>query len=272
MRGRLGYRRGASAAAPPILPGLRTAALDVRVLNEPHLVFGDLQRTVDPRIGLGLYGPFDINDPGRRAAIRLGLVGTSESIELVHQFVERSRGRIAPVRRIRWQGDVSIKPMDPAIYPFFPGLEQAFGIEVVLEPGLVQTLGQRELAELEGIEFYEPRVTRLVEVVAERIRVLVEKPAGPDIVIVALSNDVRQLCTGITRHKRMEPRSDSVVVAAQRELAKDERTGQQNLFSVTDMFGVSEEELVEAAQGEEHTVFHDGLKANTVQLSSEQSR
>ena len=266
MRGRLGPRRGARVAPPPVIPGLTSNALDVRVLHEPLLVFGDLQRTVDPRIGLGLYGPFDINDPGRRAAIRLGLVGTSESVELVHQFVERSRGRIAPIRRVLLRGKPKAIPMDPTVYPFFPGLEQGFGVDVVLETGLVQTLSNREVAELERIEFYEPRVTRLVELVTERIRVLQEKSTQPDVVIVALSNQVRQLCTGITRHKRAEPRKDSVAVAIQQGLAKDERSGQQNMFNVEDTFAVTEEQLASAQEGREHTVFHDGLKARAMEL------
>lgn len=268
MASRLGPRRGARAGGPPpVIPALGTTSLDVRVLNEPQLVFGDLQRTVDPKVGLGLYGPFDINDPARRTAIRLGVVGTSESIELMQQFIEKSRGRIAPIRRVSWRGGTNAIPMDPTIYSFFPGLHQAFGIDVVLEAGLVQTLTSRDLAELKRIEFFEPRVTRLVELVIDRMAVLQEKPAAPDVVIVALSSDIRQLCTLITRHKRRGSRADSAITAVQRNLAQDERAGQSNLFGIDETFAVSQEQLERAEEGvEEHTIFHDGLKARAMEL------
>lgn len=267
MRGRLGPRGGARSGPPPIIPSLGIVPLDTRILNEPQLVFGDLQRTVDPRVGLGLYGPYDINEPGRRTAVRLGLVGTSESIELVHQFIEQSRGRITPIRRVRWQGKVSSIPMDPTVYPFFPGLDKAFGVDVVLDPGAVETLSSRDLAELSRIEFYEPRVTYLVDKVIERMRVLEEKRGPLDVVIVALSSDIRQLCTRITKHKRQPPRKDSVITAVQRDLAQDERSGQPNLFGVDETFAITEEQLVQAQEGGiEHTVFHDGLKARAMGL------
>ena len=248
-------------------PFLGVPGLDVRVLAEPQLLFGDLQKIVDPRVGLGLYGPFDIDDPGRRTAIRLGLIGTSESVELVHQLVARSRSSIAPVRRTLRQGNVTEYPMNPAVYPFFPGLERAFDIEVVLDTALVETFGRREVAELERIKLYEPRVTRLVDMVMERLRVLGEKPASPDVCIVALSGKIRALCTGITRHaRRKQPRPDSVVTSVKLDLERDKRSGQRNLFGFDETFPVSEDQLEEEADGSgEHSVFHDGLKARAME-------
>lgn len=243
------------------LPGL-----DVRVLPEPQLLFGDLQRTVDPRVGLGMYGPFDIDDPGRRTAIRLGLIGTAESVELVHRFVTGSRSSIAPVRRVRWQGDVREKAMDPAIYPHFPGLDRAFDIKAVLDTTAIETLGRREVTELKRIKLYEPRVTRLIGMVMERLGVLVEKPSGPDVCIIALSEEIRALCTGITRHARRTPvRRDSLVTTVMSDVERDRLDGQGNLFAFDETYPLSEEQLNAGADGsEEHSVFHDGLKARAM--------
>ena len=267
MRGRLRSRLGTRRTPARAQPFLGVPAMDVRVLPEPRLLFGDLQRIVDPRVGLGLYGPFDVDDPGRRTAIRVGLIGTPESVELGHQFIERSRSSITPVRRIQWRGNVRDIPMDPTVYPYFPGLEPAFGIEVVLDTGLVETLGRREVAELKRIKLYEPRVTRLVEMVVERLRVLCEKPTSPDVCIVALSSEIRALCTGITRHaRRKTPRRDSIVTAVMRDLARDEDDGQENLFGFDETFPLSEEQLEEEIDRPgEHTVFHDGLKARAME-------
>ena len=157
--------------------------------------------------------------------------------------------------------------MDPTIYAFFPGLERAFGTEVVLDTALVETLGRREVAELERIKLYEPRVTRLVEMVTERLRVLAEKPSSPDVCIVALSGEIRRLCTRITRHRRRRgPRRDSVVTSVMRDLARDADDGQRNLFGFDETFPLSKEQVEEEVEGsEEHTVFHDGLKARAME-------
>lgn len=268
MTPRLGSRRGASSVAlPPVLTALGSPALDVRVLPEPLLVFGDFQRTVDPRIGLGLYGPFDLTDKGRRSAIRLGVIGDGHTIELFQQWLERCNGRVAPIRRVRYKGQVKSVPMDPTVYPFFPGLERAFDVDVFIDDGLIQTFGSKELAELLRIEYFEPRVTRLVDMVIERLGVLDEKPNRPDVVMVALNSDLRAACTQPTRHKRRADVPLSPQAAALRNLKRDVRAGQENLFDATETFNVSAADLEQAtAQADEHGVFHHGLKARAMKI------
>jgi hypothetical protein len=263
----LGPRRGASRIQqlPPIIPGMG-APWDIRVLNEPQLVFGDFQRTVDPRVGLGLYGPFDVNSPSRRRVVRLGVIGTGETIELVHQWVNACRSRIAPIRRVRFRGAIKHIPMEPTVYPFFPGLEEAFGMEAVIDDNAVQTLGSREIAELRKIEYFEPRVTRLVDMIVHKLQVLEER-STPDVVIVALSTELRAMCTRITKHKSKSRRPDTPAEAARREAARKDPLGQQNLFSVEEMFGVSSAQLQQAeTESEEHGVLHHGLKARAMQV------
>ena len=266
LRGRPGPKRGSAAALPPVIPALGTTPLDIRVLSEPLLIFGDFQRTVDPRVGLGMYGPFDQNDRGRRRAIRIGVIGESHCIELYQQWVGRCQGRVAPIRRVVVKKNVVAVPMDPTVYPFFPGLEEAFDAEFVVDEQLVQTIGPREVEELPRIEFFEPRVTRLVEMVMERLRVLAEKTT-PDVVVIALSTDVRAMCTVPSRHKRRGKRRDSKVEAVRTALKRDAQLGQHGLFGVADTFGVTADELMQAeAAEEEHGVFHHGLKARAMEV------
>jgi hypothetical protein len=249
-----------------VIPGLAGVPLDIRVLNEPLLIFGDFQRTVDPRIGLGMYGPFDLNDAGRRRAIRIGIIGEGHCIELFQQWVQRCRGRVAPVRRVRSKQEILAIPMDPTVYPFFPGIEQAFDAEIVVDEGLQQTLGPRDVAELRQIEFFEPRVTRLVEMVIERLKVLEEKPTRPDVVVVALSSELRAMCTVPSRHKRRGKRRDSKLEAVREALKRDAEQGQQSLFGVEETFGVTADALEQAeAVEEEHGIFHHGLKARAME-------
>src|SRR5690606_17202223 len=152
--------------------------------------------------------------------------------ELVHQYIEQSRGRIAPVRRIRYQGTIKQISMDSTAYPFFPGLGEAYGIDVGLQDGSVETLTARDLSGITGIDCYEPRVSCLVGKVIQKMRVLEERRGPHDVVSVALSSDLRDLCTRPTRHKRQPARKDSLVTAARKALEKQEQSGQSSLFGI----------------------------------------
>lgn len=264
----MGHRRGARRSSlPPIPSQLGLPTIDIRVLTEPTLLFGDFQRCSDPRLGLGLHGPFDVHEAARTSAVRLGVIGTGDTIELLQQWVERSRTRIAPIRRVKLRGAIKPVPMDPLVYPFFPGVEDALGMNVVFDSALVQTISDRDISELRAIEYFEPRVTRLVEMVIERLRVLDEKPTRPHVVIVALNDEVRGLCTQITKHTSRAKRPRSLADAALRDVSRDEDAGQQVLFSAGDMAGLSEEAIAQAAaEADEHGVFHHGLKARAMEV------
>src|SRR5690348_1497425 len=105
-KGRRGGRGAPPSTLPPIMLALGGPAFDIRVLPEPQLQFGDSRRAVDPRIGIGLYGPFDSSDLARNAGIRLGVIGTGHCIELFQQWVERCRSRVAPIRQFLYRGEL----------------------------------------------------------------------------------------------------------------------------------------------------------------------
>jgi hypothetical protein len=267
LRSRPGARQSALSALPPILRGLPGLALDARVLSEPALLFGEGGRVVDPRVGLGLYGPYDVTDSGRRRAIRLGIIGTGPCIELLHQWIERCRGRVAPIRRTRLRGDLKQIPMDPTSYPFFPGLDAAFQVEVVVDQALIETLPTRLPAELRQISYFEPRVTRLVDDVLERLRVLSEKQTSPDVVVIALPTEIRDLVAVASRHRRRAAAPATQAEAALEAIGRDTESGQANLFGTTETYNVTSEDLAKAAaEEEEHGIFHHGLKARAMDI------
>jgi hypothetical protein len=266
-KGRRGGRSTPSATLTPIIPALGAPAVDIRVLPEPKLEFGESRTAVDPRIGIGLYGPFDSTDTGRNTAIRLGIVGTGPCIELFQQWLEKCRGRVAPIRHILHRGTLKHVPMDPVAYPFFPGFQQSFDVDVVLDPSLIQALPAYTIAELQKIEFFEPRVTKLVEMVMDRLSVLDEKPSRPHVVIVALPTEIRSLVTRPTRQKRA-PTIATPADAARAAIARDTATGQQSMFDVAATFGVTQEDLLRSASAEdEFGIFHHGLKAQAMDLA-----
>ena len=62
-----------------------------KCLPEPDLEFGDGGRHLDPRYGLMTYGPLQAKAGD---LIRIGVIGTSETVDGMGQFLERAMAGI----------------------------------------------------------------------------------------------------------------------------------------------------------------------------------
>jgi hypothetical protein len=240
---------------PPVDPAAtlsahRPPSFTTVFIAEPKLQFGGKQQAVDPKTGLGLFGPFDMTEPSRRQVVRLAIVGSGPLIDLTRSWIERSGSKIWPMRKKkRKDGRVILEPMDPRAFTAFPGVQEAFGAQFIAADTLVETLGLKELAPLLKIEPFESRVAHLVRVVTERLQVLADKPSPPDVAIVALPTDVRELVTIPSRHRR---------AAKERIKVSDPNAEKQGSLL---QFLRDEVEKGEDESEPEHSVFHDSLKA-----------
>jgi len=252
LRGQGGRNRTADSRpdAASILARARVPEFETIHLPEPQLVFAKHRRMVDPKTGLGLYGPFDAEDPGRRTQIRLGVIGTGETIDLVRKWVDHSRGKVIPLRRVRVRGKLELRYMDPTVYPPFPGFGEVFGCDFTISDSLVTTLRELDVEELRRIQFFEARVTRLVDMLVERIRVLSDKPTPPDVIICAMPTTIRDLCTVASRHRRRP----------------QVRTKPQQPAVQADLFGGGGGESPQEELPEEVSIFHHGLKARAMEV------
>src|SRR3954464_14882906 len=95
--------RRAPLLAPPFIP-------------EPALEFGDHQQLADPRVGLGIHGPFDRHE-ARHTPIRLGLIGTGPLIDKTRQWIAKCQSSVPAIRRITRKGSTLEVPTDPAAVP-----------------------------------------------------------------------------------------------------------------------------------------------------------
>jgi len=139
--------------------------------------------------------------------------------------------------------------------PKFPGIRAVFDTDFVLNDQLVETLSAPELEEVRQIEVYEPRVTRLAEILGKRLSVIADKATVPDVVLVALPSELRRLCTTPTKHKRRGRRPRTLADILRASLEKDEAKGQLNLLDVAAANRVSLEE-----DDHENVVLHSALK------------
>lgn len=228
-------------------------------IEEPKLTFGGNHQTVDPKVGLALYGPIDLSDPARRSVVRVGLIGTGPLVDLARSWFARCERKITPIRLQRVDGVVKRVHMDPTVFTPFPGTEMAFGTRFVLSDATTETLSAREVAEVEKIGLFEPRVTRLVNLVVERLRVLMDKASPPDVVVCSLPTKLRRLCTTPTRHRHRKASARTAAAALAADLEEDARVGQGNLFDIAAIHGIN----LENPTGE-HSIFHHGLKARAM--------
>src|SRR5713226_5914049 len=93
----------------------------VDFFQEPELEFG-AGRHVDIRFGLMHYGPLDFESPLAPKQVRLGIVGTPQTIEGMQEWFDRCRDGI-PAKPSK----------QPNLFPRFPG----FGPEVSFRSSLV---------------------------------------------------------------------------------------------------------------------------------------
>jgi hypothetical protein len=236
-----------------------------RWLPEPDLVFGSGFRCPDPKAGLALHGPFDRDDSARPERIRLGVIGTGHTIDLFRQWVERCQREVRPLKLVRTVDGNREKPVDPILHAPFPGIRDVFAVEVSLSDSLCEVLQPAEVAAVERIPLFEPRVTRLVDIVVERVRLLGEKSSRPDVVVCALPTSLRLACTHPTLHQRRSKSHRTLGERIRATLQADASVGQKNLFDLAALHGIDLETVEEER---EVVVFHSGLKARAMEVGT----
>jgi hypothetical protein len=148
---------------------------------------------VDPRTGLAAYGPYSKTDPTRRQAIRLGIVGPADAIDRAVSLIERFSQRIE-------QGD----KIDAVLHPPFPGLNanDPFQVEIVSHQVWRRPLRAADVVLVEGDPDFKSRISRLLAAVLTEIRALKALDSHPDVVIIAMSQKLEELCrVGIARYE-----------------------------------------------------------------------
>ena len=249
-----------------VLEGFHPPQFSASVLSEPSLVFGDGKREPDPKTGLALHRPYDWGTPGRRNAIRLGVIGTGHMIDRVYAWLDRCTRRVLPIRQKRVSGAIVSKAMDAIANPLFPGLAEAFDVEFLIGDGMAIELSDADVEGVLGQPFFEQKVTRLVQLIAAKTRVLAEGMQAPDVIIVALPTAIRKQVTVPKHHRTRSKQPRSLTHALKDVIAREQAIGQEVLFAPTsdevDQIAAIKAGEIEAQS--EYAVFHHGLKASVM--------
>ncbi len=105
-------------------------------IEEPELEFGNGGTHVDIRYGLSAYGPLDVGEATAPNQLRVGLVGTEETVAALRAWLEKCASGI-PAKQSKLSN----------LFPAFPGFSDSspFKSSLVFHDRWCSFIRQREL-------------------------------------------------------------------------------------------------------------------------------
>ena len=153
--------------------------MKIQLLHEPELQF-DAGRHVDIRFGLMNYGPLDGPSDLAPKKIRVGLVGSAQSIEGMREWLLKCRNTIPAKESTKRH-----------LFPKFPGFaeDRACYSELLLDPALERTLPATDFQRICRVPNPDVLVVDAVNAFVSEMRVLAEKSAT-DVLVCAVPTEL----------------------------------------------------------------------------------
>jgi hypothetical protein len=146
------------------------------IIDEPDLAFHKNNLHVDMRAGLSAFGAFDKGSVGVPVPIRLGMIGTTATVDGVRDWLEQCKN-----------GVVSTEKELTALRPSFPGMtREVFGTSLELSDTATRTITRHELTS--ALAAPEP-LKHLVEIFMDHARDLSAK-TGLHVLVIAPPSEV----------------------------------------------------------------------------------
>ena len=149
-----------------------------KCLPEPDLEFGDGGRHIDPRYGLMTHGPLQ---PKPGDLVRIGVIGTSETVEGLTGFMERAMIGIAGANERL--GNLN---------PGFPGMgnQNPFRCRFEIEAGATRTVLNKDIKAIQSIPKHPDAVRTAVDMFIDQARALLEGSTRPEVIVLALPKPI----------------------------------------------------------------------------------
>lgn len=211
---------------------MRTPSFESGIIGEPLLAFGGQHKHIDPKIGLGLYGPYSLVGQNRPtlSGISIGCVGPPSMVADAEQWLHACGGVLMN------QGS------EPFLHPLYPGfnLNHPFQCELRYgNPWRAVIKNEDIQAALKEVNFYE-RIRRVIDLYINAIEVLAGRDPKPQIVLCCIPQDVIDLCTVKTTKTGEVKRRR--ITKAEKKATEQAKFGQTFLFPDMDpTLGVEDE-------------------------------
>lgn len=171
-------------------------------LQEPELEFGNGGRHIDIRFGMRWNQPFDYGSASSPKDVKLGIVGTPETLEGVQGWLETCRAGIAAKESKKHY-----------LFPEFPGFggEENLPLFWTTDSAFNRTILTKELEELRKEPDLNERVKKAVAFFFDELQYLAQK-IDPGIIICAVPDSILDLM-----ESNNEVESDATEVAGTTE-------------------------------------------------------
>lgn len=188
------------------------------------LIFGDRKQYIDPKKGLLAYGPCLL--PRRRvisSVIRLGVIGSTETIELARNWIDRC------------QNEIPGKPELPQLFQGFPGFTQVFGCELRFLPECIEELKSDEITRAVGLKTPHERIHFAGRLLINKLKNLRMREPRPHVVICALPQSIITWCGRTQRQFKTFSRQRVDTGFTQTTLVPTEDSSIENIPEIQDL-------------------------------------
>lgn len=140
--------------------------MKIDFIREPELEFAHDGRHVDIRYGIMAHGPLDRQERSVPKRIRLGIIGTSHSVDGLLQWLDRCKTEIAPK-----------ESKYPNLFPRFPGISAntMFHTEVESEPRMQRRITGRDVERLRSEVNYNEMLVKAADLFIAEARYLTQE-------------------------------------------------------------------------------------------------
>jgi hypothetical protein len=153
---------------------------------EPHLEFGNEGKCPDMKFGIGHFGTFDCAEPDAPGQIRIGLVGTDETVNALADWLDKCRR------------EIPAKPSNqPYLYPPFPGFAASHGFHSELVWNSNEFKIVKIPNDIRQTDSFNKVVEKVVNLYLEQITELIEK-SDVKVILCAPSLEHLRLTSSLT--------------------------------------------------------------------------
>lgn len=192
--------------------------MKLRYIEEPSLQFG-LNQHVCPKGGVLSYNPFDINNV-RPEKIVLGMVGKSESVDLVADWVESCKYEIEGKKPKKGKRIIT------NLFPGFDGFNKNSGFksEVAFDDTYLRKINNSDIEDiLKKNDSLEKVIQLIAELYLAEIKYL-SKNKNPDVILCVITEDLVKHLVEAT----FEPQTDEELISSKEEIEDDVTEKERN--------------------------------------------
>jgi hypothetical protein len=158
------------------------------VLPEPEMEFGGGQKFGHPALGLTLFGPVEGGNIEQPKPISHAVIGTSEGIAAFEDFAELISHPIAsPVSK------------SEEIWPFFPGIEEAFGASLPSKSPHTELVDHRALLDAAKVPDDHQRVFQVTSLYLDALKAIARKDAAVHLAVCVVPEIIFKNCRPLSK-------------------------------------------------------------------------